>query len=439
MIRIVLTALAVFATSIILAVAAILPKAIASTPTIASLALAPLDSAHAFKVIYSFTGGTDAENPAAGLVRDAAGNFYGTTGNGGTGNCGNGFACGTVFKLAPDGTETVLHSFTSGTDGAMPGSGRLLRDRAGNLYGTTIRGGGKGNCYFGCGTVFKVAPDGTETVVHAFAGGSDGASPQGGLIKDAAGNLYGTTEYGGTGYRDCTGGYGSGTIFKVAPDGQEKVLHSFTGSPDGCQPFGQLIMDAAGNLYGTTGWGGKSDCPPIYCGTVFKLSPDGTETVLYSFRSHDGEIPEGKLIMDAAGNLYGTTVYGGAQGVGTVFKLAPDGTETVFYSFCGSCSGGHSPYAGLLMDRAGNLYGTTAYGGLANCVNGFGCGTVFKLAPDGTEKVLHAFTGGSDGGGPHGDLITDGAGHLYGTSGYGGKVNANCYYGCGTVFRIKYQ
>ena len=407
---------------------------------LAALALlAPLDAMGAhFKILYSFTGGNDGSFPHAGLIKDAAGNFYGTTYDGGGDYCAP-FGCGAVFKLAPDGTETLLHSFAGGRDGDGPW-GRLIKNKDGNLYGTTITGG-KAGCANsgGCGTVFKIASDGKETVLHAFAGGSDGQFPYAGLVSDAKGNLYGTTEQGGTGFKDCTEGFGSGTIFKITPDGKEKVLHSFTGSPDGCLPDGPLIMDTAGNLYGTTSYGGQSECPPYSCGTVFKFAPDGTETVLYSFNiAPDGEIPESRLIMDASGNLYGTTVYGGARGAGTVYRVAPDGTEKVLYSFCAKsdCADGFLPYAGLHRDEKGDLYGTTGYGGNTNCAEGNGCGLVFKLAPDGAETVLHAFTGGSDGQFPVGDLITDNAGRLYGTAGAGGVDCAEPDGRCGNVFSL---
>jgi uncharacterized repeat protein (TIGR03803 family) len=392
--------------------------------------LAPLDTAQArFKVVHSFTGGTDGAFPLAGLVRDAAGNFYGTTYDGGGDKC-RPFGCGTVFKIAPDGTETVLHSFTGGRDGQWP-QGGLIRDKAGNLYGTTVIGGGNTCQGQGCGTVFKIASDGKEKILHSFTGGADGRFPNAAPIEDAAGNLYGTTEQGGTGFKNCTDGFGSGTIFEITRQGTEKILHSFTGG-DGCLPDAQLIMDAAGNLYGTTSYGGTGSGG----GTVFKLAPDGTETVLYSFTgAPDGDVPESKLIADA-GNFYGTTYYGGTRGGGAVFKLAPDGTETVLYSFCSqsNCGDGFLPYAGLFRDRSGSLYGTTEYGGQTSCNNG--CGVVFKLAPDGSEDVLYAFTGGSDGNFPNGDLVKDNAGHLYGTAGVGGDDCAEQFGHCGNVFRI---
>ena len=352
-----------------------------------------------------------------------------------------------VFTDASAQSLTTLHSFRAGPeDGAEPSTGRLIADGAGNLYGTTF-GGGSDQSY---GTIFKMTPTGTETVLHRF-NGEDGAGPEAGLIADAAGNLYGTTKYGGLNY---------GTVFKLTlnPDGtySHGILHSFAGYPiDGTAPDG-LVADAAGNLYGTTTAGGASSCGGFGCGTAFKLTrnPDGTysETVLYSFIGRsgdgwfggsDGQYPFSGLIADSGGNLYGTTYYGGGigcepYGCGTVFRLTPnpDGSysESVLHSFSGG-SDGAAPYAGLLADTGGNLYGTTSTGGGA-VVCSAGCGTVFKLTvnPDGTysESVLHSFAGGSDGEAPYADLIADAAGNLYGTTSAGGVVDA-----FGTVFVLR--
>ncbi len=409
--------------------------------TCALALLVGLEPAHArFMVLYSFTGGSDGSFPRTGMVKDASGNLYGTTyAGGGSANCEQ-FGCGTVFKIAPGGTETVLHAFAGGSDGAGPW-GTLLIDKNGSLYGTTLNGGGTSCPNSGCGTVFKVAPDGTETVLYSFTGSPDGQAPYGGLVRDAKGNMYGTTNFGGTGTYGCSEFLGGlGTVYRITPDGREKILHSFTGNPDGCYPYAGLIIDAAGNLYGTTGFGGKSNCPPYSCGTVFKLAFDGTETVLHSFAlSPDGDEPQAKLTMDSAGNLYGTTAYGGANGYGTVFEVATDGTERVLYAFCSrsNCTDGATPYAGLIMDTSGKLYGTTGYGGNTSCALGEGCGIVFALATDGTESVLHAFSGGSDDWFPVGDLIEDKAGHLYGTAGLGGGPDCLAWDDrCGNVFRL---
>jgi uncharacterized repeat protein (TIGR03803 family) len=291
------------------------------------------------------------------VIRDKTGDLYGTTTDGDGSGCG-GTGCGTVFKIASDGTETVLHAFTGGKDGAVPFAS-LIMDKKGNLYGTTVIGGGGTACSEGCGTVFKLSHTGTETVLYSFTGGSDGGYPFAGLIVDAAGNHYGTTEGGGT--------YGSGTVFKLAPDGTETVLHAFN-RKNGREPFAGLINDAAGNLYGTTHKGGANGY-----GTVFKFAPDGTYKVLHAFAGgSDGAHPRAALTQDTAGNLYGTTNSGGSRKKGTIFRLAPDGTETVLYSFTGR-SASNYPAASLIKDAAGNLYGTTPNGG----ANGYG--TVFKL------------------------------------------------------------
>jgi uncharacterized repeat protein (TIGR03803 family) len=356
-----------------------------------------------FTVLYAFTGGVDGGLPLAGLVRDGAGNLYGTTFQGGA----SGY--GTVFKLDKTGEETVLHSFTAGWDGAYPQAG-LVRDGAGNLYGTTV-GGRRGS------VVFRLNANGKETVLHTFDG-ADGSDPMAGLVRDAAGNLYGTTAHGGQGGCD----HGCGVVFKLDRTGKETVLHSFTGTGgDGAYPYAGLIRDAAGNLYGTTVQGGSSDY-----GTVFKLDKTGKETVLYSFTGTggDGGAPDAGLVPDAARNLYGTTFGGGFADYGTVFKLDNTGKETVLYSFTGGADG-EWPDAGLVLDAKGNLYGTTFSGGIHQI-----SGTVFKLDQTGNFTLLHEFTGGDDGSGPQAGLIWDKAGNLYGTTCCGGA------YTWGVVFKL---
>jgi len=376
--------------------------------TVAALARVGVSSAlakgPAFKRLYAFTGAADGSNPYAGLVADETGNLYGTTYNGGTRDAG------TVFRLAPDGTLTTLHTFSNnGIDGAGPDAGLIL-DKAGNLYGTTNAGGPHN-----VGTVFKIAPDGSESVLYAFTGGSDGAFPDAGLLE-RRGDLYGMTTIGGA--------FGYGIVFKVAPDGTEKVLHSFQSGKDGAEPAcTALIADKTGNLYGTTELGGTTDL-----GTVFKLAAGHREAVLYTFKGgNDGSYPIAALIVDKAGNLYGTTNAGGTHNLGTVFTLAPDGTETVLYSFKGGKDGAY-PWASVVEDEAGNLYGSTAWGG------GNDDGTTFKLAPDGTETVLHSLNGQSDGSEPIGGLIADDPaqkGALFGTTSGGGADNV------GTIFSIE--
>jgi uncharacterized repeat protein (TIGR03803 family) len=287
-------------------------------------------------------------------------------------------------------------------------------DSAGNLYGTTAYGGASASgCSPGYGTVFKLSPTGTETILHFFAGGTtDGQNPQGALVMDSAGNLYGTTQYGGAG--------GSGTVFKIAPDGTESLLYSFDGNY-GANPLSGVILDSAGNLYGTT------DNGSVAHGAVFKLTPGGVITDLYSFTggTNSGSNPQGGLIMDNTGNFYGTTYFGGVSNNGTVFKLSPSGTLTVLYSFAGGTADGSHPQTTLVMDSAGNLFGTTHDGGAASV------GTVFMVSATGVETVLHSFGGNTaDGGNPEGSLVLDNAGNLYGTTVTYGQ------YGIGTVFKI---
>jgi len=393
----------------------------------ATLILASSAAASSYKIIHAFRW---SKGPTGNLARDAAGNLYGTASfGGGSGRfCRTG--CGSVWKLKPNAngtwTVSILHYFKGPPDGAWPSG--VIFDPAGNLYGTT-GGGGSGCGGPGCGTVFKLAPnpDGTwaETVLYSFTGGADGGSPDGGLIFDTAGNLYGTTAGGGIVTGLCSSG--CGTVFKLAPNSDgtwtESVLYAFSGYLDGGGPTAGLIFDAASNLYGTTEGGGSSGW-----GTVFMLAPnpDGTwtESVLYSFTGGvggSGGAPSSGVVFDAAGNLYGTTSQSGAYRCGVVFKLAPnsDGTwtESVLHSFtCGA--DGDSPEAGLIFDAVGNLYGTTLRGGSSTECFSVGCGVVFKLIPDpdGTWKecVVHSFLG--YGRGPRAPLLLDPAGHLYGTS-----------------------
>jgi uncharacterized repeat protein (TIGR03803 family) len=364
-----------------------------------------------FSVFYGFKG-PDGAHPEAGLIRDAAGNFYGTTYAGGSGY-------GTVFKLDASGKETVLHSFAGfPTDGQFPAAA-LLRDSSGNLYGTTYQGGTSYQ-----GTVFKVDTTGTETVLYNFTLGTDGGYPVGSLIQDAAGNLYGTTMEGGN--LNCGfHGFGCGVVFELDAAGHETVLHSFTNAPDGAYPEANLIMDAAGALYGTTrGGGAANNCGSDGCGTVFKLDVAGKETVLHSFTGlPDGRNPNGGLIRDTKGNFYGTTVEGGihktrnchAVGCGTVFRLDAAGKETVLYTFTGV--GGWAPRGAVIRDSVGNLYGTTEEGGVLGACD---CGVVFKLDRTGKETVLYKFKGGREGSLAQPGLIRDAAGNLYGTTQTGG-------------------
>jgi uncharacterized repeat protein (TIGR03803 family) len=366
-------------------------------------AFSPSTQAQTLEVLYRFTGGADGENPVAGVVRDAAGNLYGTTA---CFYCVSGY--GSVFKVDKNGNETTLHSFSGGTDGQNPDAG-LIRDAAGNLYGAASSGGA-----YGSGTIFKVDTTGKMTVLYNFGGyANDGEEPFAELIQDVEGNLYGTTPFGGASLQ--------GTVFKLDTSGNETLLHSFSGA-DGAIPFGGLVQDAARNIYGTTYEGGTYNN-----GTVFKLTSSGTETVLHSF--FRGQ-PSATLLLKA-GNLYGTAANGGSTGSGVVFKLS-DSTEKgeALHSFKGTPDGGE-PTARLVRDAAGNLYGTTFLGGAS------GAGTIFKLDITGHETVLYSFTGGTDGGNPESSLVMDAAGNLYGTTYLGGET-ASCFApnGCGVVFKF---
>jgi uncharacterized repeat protein (TIGR03803 family) len=294
----------------------------------------PLAQAQTYSVLYSFTGGTGGYEPQGSVVRDSAGNLYGTTRVGGDSTkCPDG--CGVVFKVDPTGAETAIYSFMGAPDGADPQG--LIRDSAGNLYGTAQSGGFVPThgpfCAGGCGVIFKLDPAGKETILHRFSG-KDGWSPSPGLIGDSAGNLYGATLKGGTA--------DSGVVFKLDPTGTETVLYSFTGGADGRDPAAGLLRDSAGNLYGTTKYGGVcgNNCPQAQgCGVVFKVDPAGAETVLHSFTGSDGCVPVAGVVPDSAGNLYGTTFFGGTAGWGAIFTLDPAGTETTLYSFTEGAGG----------------------------------------------------------------------------------------------------
>lgn len=394
-------------------------KAVAWAISLAFMAamFAAAAQAQTFTVLYEFPGGPQGANPIAGLARDSAGNLYGTLASGGNTSCYSG--CGVVFSFDPAGIETVLYSFTgTNGDGDDPVSG-LLRDSAGNLYGTTQSGGATG-----CGTVYKVDPTGYETVLYSFAGNTDGCGPDAGVIADLAGNLYGTT-YGG-GDSTCSVG-GCGVVYKLAPDGTETILHVFHG-PDGAFPVGgNLVGDPAGNLYGLTVSGGPK-CPWDYlgCGVAYRLSPSGQE-VFYQFTGYtDGHSPAGSLLRDSAGNIYGVASGGGnmscntGNGCGVIFKFDPAGKLTVMHSFSGS--DGSTPDAGVIQDAQGNFYGTTTRGGTTDL------GTVYTLRTNGKVIVLHSFTGDEDGWDPVDELLVDPAGNLYGTAVNGGTYNGGAMF-----------
>lgn len=361
-------------------------------------------------VIHSFSG-PDGSTPFAGLIADSKGNGYGTTLLGGSStNCPGG--CGTVYKINTSGL-TVLHSFggSPASDGETPVGG-LVMDKSGNLYGTTSAGGTNGT-----GTVFKLTPSGSvwnETILWNFGSASsgDGMDPEGTLAIDSLGNLYGTTFEGGINSR--------GTVFKVTPSGTESILYSFQGPPDGSEPIAGPILDKSGNLYGTTQGGGAKAL-----GSVYEFSASGMETILHSFSGPpDGEFPASGLVFDTKGNLWGTAELGGAHGNGAVFEVTPTTeTELVFYSFNENKGDGTAPVAGVIFDAKGNLYGTTASGSPLNE------GIVYSLSPSAMETILHRFAG-EDGATPESVLIRDSAGHLYGTTSAGGKFSL------GTIYRV---
>ena len=350
---------------------------------------------------------------------------------------------------AQTATETVLYTFQNFPQGTNP-YGTLIRDASGNLYGTTNAG-----CAANAGGIFEAEASGSFKVLYCFQGGTDGASPYAGVVLDSAGNLYGTTYQGGLS--------GRGVVYKLNTSGQESVLYSFTGGADGSGPYAGVIRDSAGNLYGTTYNGGTANA-----GVVYRLSPAGQETVLYNFTGGaDGENPYAGVTFDSAGNLYGTTYYGGAVNGGVLYKLSPSGQETVLHNFApgpGSCV---SPYAGVIVDKSGNLYGTansavykvtacghytqladlawTEVGGVPSAGltvdssgNLYGTtdgaqqdtttlapwGAVYKVSTSGTLTILHRFRGFSNGknsnSGKNAGVILDAEGNLYGTSFYGG-------------------
>lgn len=390
---------------------------------------APAADAATFKesVGYSFcpqqsVDCSDGSFPEAGLI-EVNGVLYGTTYYGGTGpnDCSQFFGgCGTVFAVDPKtGAETVLHSFTGGTDGTLPEADPI--EVKGRLYGTTSMGG-----KYGGGTVFALDPDtGKEEVLHAFGGAGDGSTPYGGLIE-VKGMLYGMTYAGGT--------TDFGSVFSLdRSTGAETLLYSFCAQQDctdGANPEARLI-DVGGILYGTTAGGGGSD----FFGTVFSLNPKtGAETVLHSFTGGDGEFPSGLIEVD--GVLYGTASQGGSggecgtlDGCGTVFSVdLGSGAFTRLHSFAGSGDGAY-PFASLIAED-GRLYGSTLYGGGSGCY-GFGCGTVFSLDPGtGAETVIYSFSGLTDGGLPWTSLVPVKS-TLYGTTSSGGN------FGKGTVFTLR--
>ena len=354
-----------------------------------TLALTGYASGQTESVLHSFNG-NDGSLPSQRLTVDSAGNLYGST-------TGNFPSIGSIFKLTPAGQLKVIYRFTDGQNRLFT-TGKLVLDSKGNLFGVDQTGG-----TFGSGSIFRLTQSGVFTILYNFTGKGDGAFPNG-VISDSQGNFYGTTNMGGA--------FGQGTVFKFVPGRGLKTLYSFTGSTDGGEPFDSaLVRDAQGNFFGTTMFdGGK-----ISFGVVFKVTPSGTETVLHTFLGGmDGAHPKGSLIADAEGNLYGTTSSGENLKGGTVFKITPSGVMTEVYTFSGP--DGFDPNAGLALDAQGNLYGTTFSGGASND------GVVFEINSAGSESVLVNFAG-SDGATPYSGLIFDENGNLDGTTGFGGVSN----------------
>ena len=401
---------------------AFLAAAFAAILLVSAISLSLPAQAQSLTILHYFTGGLDGYSPEAGLTIDRAGNLEGTAFAGGTADVG------TVFKLVHKGSNWMfspLYSFAGGSDGAHP-EARVIVGPDGNLYGTTFAGG-RGDCFEfpGCGIVFELNPPPTscrtavcawnETVLYRFPGGPYGGNPgTGDLLFDSQGNIYGTTEAGGAS--------DAGTVYKLTPSNGtwvETVLYSFTGGEDGAVPWAGVIMDSAGNLYGTTvaGGGGNS-------GTVFELSPSGsgwTEKTLHGFQwSTDGGYSTAGVIFDRAGNLYGATSGGGPNGGGTVFELTPSGgswTFTELYSFAYPGNGGGGPGSSLILDQSGSLYGTTE-----GWIDGNDPGSIFKLTPSngGWTYTLLSDFGGTDAAAPMGGVIFDASGNLYGTTFEGG-------------------
>jgi uncharacterized repeat protein (TIGR03803 family) len=372
-------------------------------------------------VIFSFEE-DEGEYADTDLETDSAGNIYGTTVLGGD------FGGGTVFQLSPTPNgwvHTVLYSFKGGADGGEPYKGVTL-DRQGNLYGTAVTGG-SGSCEGGCGVAYKLTNSGgtwTQTVIHAFTGGDDGSGPGARVTVDRSGNVYGMAPTGGA--------YGLGTIYKIRQVQRGawtlNVIHAFTGGADGGTGSAGRMILRNGHLYGAATTGGTYGS-----GVVFELTPRGVGEwafrTIYSFKGQpDGSFPYGALLFDASGNIYGTTYYGGANNIGAVYELSPrpigEWNERLLYSFQDGTDG-NSPISNLVFDTAGNLYGTTSEGGL-------GSGTIFKLSPVGggqwTETVVHLFQGPPDGAFAYNGMVVDRFGNFYGATVHGGDNDDGSIY-----------
>lgn len=362
-----------------------------------------------YRVWVNFHGRNGADPVGGAPTVDFAGNVYGTTNKGGAG-------FGVLFKIAPDRTETTLHVFGDGK-GSFPEGAVLYNESNGTIFGTATGGDDYYDCkHSGCGVLYSMTPDGTYTVLHSFDG-YGGAAPVGAPVQDNSGNLYGVTVSGGDPNWPCY----CGTVWMQASTGAFAVLHTFVYS-DGSFPYAGLFRGHRGTLYGTTGYGGDYGW-----GTVFKITPGGTFATLHSFDgSNNDGVPLSGLVEDAKHNLYGTTSSGGDNGVGTIYKIDPHGGYSVIHSFSSEVDGG-SPQGNLVLLN-GKLYGTTSSGVGAGC----NCGAVFEFGTDGSETVLHIFAGApSDGAAPQSGLASGPNGFLYGETSGGGTD------GDGTVFRIK--
>jgi uncharacterized repeat protein (TIGR03803 family) len=389
--------------------------------------------AQTFTTLHSFNG-ADGDLPVGGLVQGLDGNLYGTTTGGGSNGRG-----GTVFKITTRGNLTTLYNFCSQsgcTDGIQPYVGALAQATDGSIYGTTYHGGAND-----LGEIFQVSPSGALTTLYSFcalANCADGAFPQGMLVQ-SGGYVYGTTSGGGTSP--------NGSVFKIAPDGTLTTLYGFCSQPncaDGALPGAGLVQGFDGNFYGTTETGG-ANCRDPGCGTIFKVTPGGALTTLYSFcsQSHcaDGATPLGGLVQGNSGDLYGTAQDGGSRGFGTVFKITPDGTFTKIHSFCeqAGCADGSYPNAGLVQGSDGNFYGITTFGGSCPSSSQSGCGTIFKVDTTGALTTLYTFcteTGCPNGETPDAALVQDTNGTFYGTTNFGGAYSGCDEGSCGTVYNL---
>jgi uncharacterized repeat protein (TIGR03803 family) len=410
-------------------------------------------SAQTFTTLAIFDGNNGATPNSAPLMQGADGNFYGMAfhgglGGGGYGGCpdGSGFGCGTAFKIVPQGAFVVINNFCTQancTDGVNP-NGNLILGVDGNVYGTTSRGGNSISCVYGCGTFFRITPAGKLTTLYNFCATDtsciDGASPNV-LIQASDGNFYGTTDSGGFDQRlFCATGVafapGCGTVFKITPSGKLTTLYRFCSLPncaDGQFPLGGVIEAADGNFYGLTTYGGNESCEYTGgCGTVFKMSPRGDLTTLYTFCSQanctDGALPAGALVRASETTFYGTTTTGGANSGGTIFKITRTGEFTSLHSF-DYVGDGAGPLAGLTLASDGHFYGTTCCGGGNSAY-----GTIFRVTAGGTLTTLYSLNSG-DGEGS-GGLLQATSGIFYSTTEYGGSFTCHNQppYSCGTIF-----